>query len=308
MIKLEPRQNDCDDYIAQLVITTNYVTSTINSRTALNVLKKWVSGLEETVEAAIARYRAGENSSQWFHVIKDYIESNELPVDEIGTPTISTRVADNLRELGYEPAALPELQANLFHIRDLLVPKKLNYVYIKIETGGLDGFDSRLGIRGAKDYPILRIVWAIDNNHINDMVIHHNEDVLDRMSPYAKRVHANSGLLDLVRDSKTSMDDAIMVLIHSFKKAGVLPNSVADNRYTVMVANGSKFVSNFLGTQMRPVNNYFSPKTVDLVAATSYAEAFGDYETVLVPALYNSDPIEYVRELRNICLRRGMTK
>lgn len=72
-----------------------------------------------------------------------------------------------------------------------------------------------------------------------DIVIHHDQDILDKMNDWSRAQHTKSGLIELIRQSQVSLYDAESQVIDFLKRhctsgSGILAgNSVFVDRWQV---------------------------------------------------------------------------
>jgi oligoribonuclease len=70
-----------------------------------------------------------------------------------------------------------------------------------------------------------------------DIVIHHDQDILDKMNDWSRQQHTKSGLIQLIQQSKTSLYDAETTVMNFLKQycpigSGILAgNSVFVDRW-----------------------------------------------------------------------------
>lgn len=105
-------------------------------------------------------------------------------------------------------------------------------VWIDLEMTGLD----------PKKCTIVEIATIVTNSNLDileegpNLVIHHSEETLAVMNDYVRALHTRSGLLDQIRTSSVSLDDAATQTLAFIKKhvpSGVVPlcgNSIWKDR------------------------------------------------------------------------------
>jgi oligoribonuclease len=91
-----------------------------------------------------------------------------------------------------------------------------------------------------------------------DLVIHQPDDVLQRMDPFVVEMHTKSGLLDLIRASTVSLDDAGSATLDFIKahvpEAGTVPlcgNSIGTDR-------------RFLAAYLPDIENHLHYRSIDV--------------------------------------------
>ncbi|CAF3271985.1 unnamed protein product [Rotaria socialis] len=125
-------------------------------------------------------------------------------------------------------------------------------VWIDLEMSGLD-----LNI-----HTIVEIAIAITDFHLKnyiegpDIVIHHDQDVLDKMNDWSRTQHTKSGLIELIRHSQISLYDAETQVI-DFLKRHCPPG-------TGILAGNSVFVDRwFIEKYMPRLHTVLHPSIVD---------------------------------------------
>ncbi|CAF4376405.1 unnamed protein product [Rotaria sp. Silwood2] len=111
-------------------------------------------------------------------------------------------------------------------------------VWIDLEMSGLD----------LNMHTIVEIAIAITDFHLKnyiegpDIVIHHDQDILDKMNDWSREQHTKSGLIELIRQSQISLYNAETTVIDFLKRycasgTGILAgNSVFVDRWQVFLS------------------------------------------------------------------------
>ncbi|CAF4049841.1 unnamed protein product [Rotaria sp. Silwood2] len=142
-------------------------------------------------------------------------------------------------------------------------------VWIDLEMSGLD----------LNMHTIVEIAIAITDFHLKnyiegpDIVIHHDQDILDKMNDWSREQHTKSGLIELIRQSQISLYNAETTVIDFLKRycasgTGILAgNSVFVDRWQTIFKNKNMiFLSNdfrFIEKYMPRLNAILHPSIVD---------------------------------------------
>ncbi|CAF0769524.1 unnamed protein product [Rotaria sordida] len=125
-------------------------------------------------------------------------------------------------------------------------------VWIDLEMSGLD-----LNI-----HTIVEIAIAITDFHLKnyiegpDIVIHHDQDVLDKMNDWSRQQHTKSGLIELIRQSQISLYNAETTVIDFLKRYCASGTGI--------LAGNSVFVDRwFIEKYMPRLNAILHPSIVD---------------------------------------------
>lgn len=143
--------------------------------------------------------------------------------------------------------------------------------WLDLETGGLDGLTDN-GQMGAQRYPILEIGIIVTDAELNEIgegmqvVVHHDQAVLDEMDPWAIEQHTKSGLLQQVLDSKISLEQAEQMCLDYLAQCGALPYDRKAKTGTIMAGNSIKFDRNYLDAQMPALSGHFHYRQLDVSA------------------------------------------
>ncbi len=123
-------------------------------------------------------------------------------------------------------------QANEAHSAPVARPNEFNLVWIDMEMTGLDPDNDRV-------IEVAAIVTDAELNVLAEgpvFAIHQPDDVLDRMDAWNKGTHGRSGLIDRVKASTVSEEQATLAMIDFLKQyvpAGKSPmcgNSICQDR------------------------------------------------------------------------------
>jgi oligoribonuclease len=91
-----------------------------------------------------------------------------------------------------------------------------------------------------------------------DLVIHQPDDVLDAMDPFVIDMHTKSGLLDQIKASTTTLDDAAAATLEFIKLHVPEPASVP------LCGNSIGTDRRFLATYMPDIENHLHYRSIDV--------------------------------------------
>ena len=111
---------------------------------------------------------------------------------------------------------------------------------------------------------IVEIATLVTDDELNvvaegpDIAIHHDEDVLMRMDPFVVEMHTRSGLLDQIRASTASLEEAGQLTLAFIKE------HVPEPRTVPLCGNSIGTDRRFLATQLPDVEEYLHYRSVDV--------------------------------------------
>ena len=162
--------------------------------------------------------------------------------------------------------------STLLNIREVVSPPIWNVVVIDVETGGLTSYDYKLGKRGSEHYPLFEVAVQVVDKNLQPkaepfvVVIHQPESEIEKLSDYVMKMHTDSGLLEKVRASKISQEEAEKMLINYLEKNGVPKHSQKQNKYTILAGNSHYTDLEWINTKMNYFSRYFSHQLLDFSA------------------------------------------
>ncbi|WP_432782824.1 oligoribonuclease [Vibrio parahaemolyticus] len=152
----------------------------------------------------------------------------------------------------------------------------IKFGWTDIETGGLDG-KLEDGTLGMETYPILEVAMHITDSELNiidgegfRVVIHQPEDVIAKMSEWSIEKHTESGLLDEVRASTITLQQAEQMTLEHLRKHGAQPYDRKAKTGTLMAGNSIKLDRNYLNCQMPELDKYFHYRQADISAVALF--------------------------------------
>ncbi len=194
-----------------------------------------------------------------FQAIKATIQGDKFILDSPFEPTI-------------EPTIEPPKMSNTVLSRTV-------FLHGDLETGGLDGLLS-CGNLGAAYYPIFEIAVIVTNNDLKQLgeplriVIHQSETEIAKSHEWAIKQHTKSGLLDEVRASKISLEQAEQMVINHLKDLGINKYDRKKRTGAIFSGNSIKFDRNFMNNQMPNLDEYLHYRQLDISVLALAARAF----------------------------------
>ncbi|MCZ4310984.1 oligoribonuclease [Vibrio pomeroyi] len=151
------------------------------------------------------------------------------------------------------------------------------FSWADIETGGLDGKREDDDTLGMETYPILEIAMHITDSDLNILdgegfrvVIHHPDSVLDQMSSWSIKQHTETGLLDEVRQSNITSEQAEQLALEHLKKHNAQPYDREKRAGTIMAGNSIKLDRNYMSCQLPELDQYFHYRQADVSAVALF--------------------------------------
>ena len=144
-------------------------------------------------------------------------------------------------------------------------------VWLDFETGGLNGRlpNEKLGM---EFYPILEVALIVTDSKLNQvgeslrLVIHHSEARLAECSEWALDTHNKSGLIDEVRSSKLSLNDAEHAIISHLQTLGINSYDRKKKAGAILAGSSIMFDRTFMMCQMPELNDYIHYRQLDVSA------------------------------------------
>jgi oligoribonuclease len=127
-------------------------------------------------------------------------------------------------------------------------------VWMDLEMTGLDA---------TRDV-IVEIATIVTNDELEivdegpDLVIHQDDDVLAKMDPFVLDMHTRSGLLDAIRASTVSLDEAGRATLEFIKKYVAVQNSVP------LCGNSIGMDRRFLAAYLPEIENWLHYRSIDV--------------------------------------------
>src|SRR5215217_1182809 len=91
-----------------------------------------------------------------------------------------------------------------------------------------------------------------------DIVVHHDDDVLARMDPFVVEMHTRSGLLDAIRSSTTTLDDA------GARTLAFIREHAPDARTVPLCGNSIGTDRRFLAAYLPEIEDHLHSRSIDV--------------------------------------------
>ena len=127
-------------------------------------------------------------------------------------------------------------------------------IWMDLEMTGLD----------TQIHTIVEIATLVTDDDLNiiaegpDLVIHQPDDVLSRMDDFVTNMHTTSGLLDLIKTSEVSLDDAMHRTLEFIKVHSPEPGKIP------LCGNSIRTDRSFLARYMPDIENWLHYRCVDV--------------------------------------------
>ncbi|UCX03559.1 oligoribonuclease [Shewanella glacialimarina] len=177
------------------------------------------------------------------------------------------------------------------------------FIFGDIETGGLNGrLDN--GELGMEYYPILELAFILTDKDLNQIgeplrvVVHHSDEVIATCNEWALDTHTASGLIDDVRASTVSLEQAELMVIDWLKGCGVTKYDFKSKQGVVFAGNSIMFDRSYIMCQMPILHEYMHYRQLDVSAIALAARAFNpELERKATSAkLYKHEALADIRE------------
>jgi len=166
-------------------------------------------------------------------------------------------------------------------------------VWLDLEMTGLD----------PKKHRIIEIATIITDSELNviaegpDLVIHAHDKILERMNDYVHEMHHSSGLLDEVRRSKISIEEA------EAKTLEFLDEHLEEKYRPPLCGNSIGTDRRFLDAQMNSLERRLHYRVVDVSSIKELAMRWNpEIDTKIAPKMEThralDDIIESIEELK----------
>ncbi len=191
-----------------------------------------------------------------------------------------------------EEAASTILQYNKY--RNHLFTPNHNYIYVKLETGGFTGYDSRLGKIGEKVYPVLRVTLMykdkIFDKYINPRGA--EEHIHDSTKTYLSR----TGTYDKALASEIGISEVNDLLAEWIKECRIPVHNPGINCYRHLVSANTKFNDAFIYNHLPALRRLTGPQSIDINLMINTLETSG---VPIVPLnVYADDNHQYLRQMQ----------
>lgn len=157
--------------------------------------------------------------------------------------------------------------------------KKTKLLWLDYETGGLNG---RLenGEWGMEYYPILEVACIVTDGELNQLgeplrlVIHHDEESLNKCHEWAIKTHTATGLLEEVRASTLTLKEAEQAIIEHLKSLGIGKYDRKTREGAILAGSSIMFDRTYMMAQMPELDDYLHYRQLDVSAINLTARFF----------------------------------
>ncbi|HDI3318778.1 TPA: oligoribonuclease [Vibrio cholerae] len=175
------------------------------------------------------------------------------------------------------------------------------FAWLDYETGGLNG---RLpnGQLGMDYYPILEVALIVTDGQLHQvgeplrLVIHHSEERIAQCSEWAIETHTKSGLLDEVRASKISLQDAEHAIISHLMTLGIKAYDKQSKTGAILAGSSIQFDRSFMMCQMPELNDYLHYRQLDVSTFNIAVRQFAPHIEEMVKKEYKHEALADIQE------------
>ncbi|MDO6489278.1 oligoribonuclease [Colwellia sp. 6_MG-2023] len=153
------------------------------------------------------------------------------------------------------------------------------FLHGDLETGGLNGRIEN-GKLGMEYYPIFELAFIVTDLNLEQvgeplrLVIHHNDDDINKSHEWAIKTHTESGLLNEVRLSTLTLEQAEQRIIEHLKALGIESYDSKEKTGAAFSGNSIMFDRSYLMCQMPKLHEYLHYRQLDISALALAARAF----------------------------------
>jgi oligoribonuclease (3'-5' exoribonuclease) len=153
------------------------------------------------------------------------------------------------------------------------------FLHGDLETGGLNGRIEN-GKLGMEYYPIFELAFIVTDLNLEQvgeplrLVIHHSEDDIAKSHEWAIKKHTESGLLDDVRFSALTLEQAEIRVIDHLKSLGIEAYDRKEKTGAAFSGNSIMFDRSYIMCQMPNLHDYLHYRQLDISALALAASAF----------------------------------
>lgn len=252
-------------------------------------------------------FPVGTNETDYLAKIEEYIGDNILEhltsmheasdvKPEYLNGTSLEYMFQPIMAAGYTGRVIQKALVTILKFKDVVTPKVVNKVYMKLDTGGLSGYRRDLRAKGEEVYPILRITVKVNSHDPLDIIINpgDKEGVVDDKT---REIHTNSGLWLEALKSEISLAKARSMVEDYFKSCNLRNTNPTDNVHTHLVGFNTAFIRSFVQAQLPGLLGMCSPRDVDVNQLSSLLEISSSYEHIPIPQIWRNDPVRYIISL-----------
>jgi len=153
------------------------------------------------------------------------------------------------------------------------------FLHGDIETGGLNG---RLenGKLGMEHYPIFELAFIVTDLNLKQigeplrLVINHSNKDINKSHAWAIKTHTESGLIEEVRLSTLTLEQAEIRVIEYLKSLGIEPYNREAKTGAAFSGNSIMFDRTYIMCQMPKLHEYLHYRQLDITSIALAARAF----------------------------------
>ncbi|AYV20467.1 oligoribonuclease [Vibrio mediterranei] len=177
----------------------------------------------------------------------------------------------------------------------------INLLFLDYETGGLNG---RLenGQLGMNYYPIFEVALIVTDSQLNvvgeplRLVIHQDDEMISRTSEWALNTHTKSGLLDEVRASSLTLQDAEKTVIAHLKTLGIEKYDRKAKTGAILAGSSVTFDRTYMMCQMPELTEYLHYRQLDVSALNLAVRMFKPEVESFVSKQYLHKALDDIQE------------
>lgn len=205
-----------------------------------------------------------------------------------------------LLEAKKDLAIIDQLMTNLCKIRDIVYPHEVNYIYVKLETGGFDGYNRQIQALGETVYPVIRITMRVNDNEPLDVLINPEGATIN---PSTMTYLQELGIYQQALSSKFSLLDAETMVTEYLNKHNVRKDDISLNKRNCLVICNVKYVKAFLSVNFPTLMGRVSGRVVDVNEISAIYELTGLHDLNPRPRFYSMQPERYLEVLASTVKR-----
>lgn len=180
-----------------------------------------------------------------------------------------------------------------------------SFIYVKLETGGFVGYDSRTGGLGEKTFPVLRVSLKY-NDKFFDVLI--NPEGKESIISDATKLHLErNGTLTNALASTITIGRANELITEFLKLNGLPKHDPSINRQNILVSANTEFNNKFIYHNLPALRNVAGRPTIDVNLVIQCMASNG---TPVVPLnVYGHTPVDYLTAMSDVhqALIQGLT-
>lgn len=177
------------------------------------------------------------------------------------------------------------------------------FVFGDAETGGLNGVLEN-GELGMQYYPIFEWAFIVTDHNLNEigeplhLIINQTTSEIEKSSKWAVDAHTKSGLLDKVKSSCITLEEAEEKIIEHLKSLGIDAYNRKEKTGAVFAGNSIMFDRSYMMCQMPRLHEYLHYRQLDVSALALATRAWRPEleEKALAVKQYKHEALADIRE------------